>query len=424
MRRQAANAAAIALALICASAPLQAKPTRNLPHTTAHKLVLTQIAHHATRPRSSARARATSVHQHPSGKSEARIDRRSGRERNALKIDFKRSNRFVSNRKHPSHRRTLADERASAAQAAIEAADHGTRGEPRHLTLQRSRLRLERTSVVIPLRPREPLRRDASITDETSDTAATSDPKALINVGGVLRPTSGPLALGSMADDVLKPILLPPLRLSSLYNSQGRLILPRPLYGSHEILLHQNEMANRDGLDRVQDDADLLDLRRQRKLVALPESEALRVDYRLPEDRRYSRPWTAAFLSLIAADFYTTFHIPLQVDSAVRTVAVQRRLLRINGNAAPTTGETASPHLTGQAVDIAKGGLNVTEIAWMRTYLQPLIDVGKIDVEEEFQQSCFHISVYKSFLPKSPAHVSVAVARQASPESEADRPTN
>jgi hypothetical protein len=182
-------------------------------------------------------------------------------------------------------------------------------------------------------------------------------------------------------------------------------------------------MADRDGLDRVRDDADLLDLRREKKLVALPESDALTVDYRLPIDRRYSRPWTAAFLAVMAHDYYASFHSPLQVDSAVRTIAVQQRLVRTNGNAAPTTGDTASPHLTGQAVDIAKGGLSRIQIAWMRAYLQPLIDQGKIDVEEEFQQACFHISVYKAFLPAVYPHVAVTAARQSDPQSMAGGPS-
>jgi hypothetical protein len=76
--------------------------------------------------------------------------------------------------------------------------------------------------------------------------------------------------------------------------------------------------------------------------------------------------------------------------------------MHINGNAAPAEGDTASPHLTGQAIDIAKHGLSLTEIAWLRGYLLPLVQEGKVDVEEEFQQSCFHISVYKSYLPSSP----------------------
>ncbi len=91
----------------------------------------------------------------------------------------------------------------------------------------------------------------------------------------------------------------------------------------------------------------------------------------------------------------------MQVNSAVRTVEFQQRLLRTNGNAAPAEGETASPHLTGQAVDLAKHGLSLTQIAWLRGYLLPLVQQRKVDVEEEFQQACFHISVYKKYLPSS-----------------------
>jgi hypothetical protein len=89
----------------------------------------------------------------------------------------------------------------------------------------------------------------------------------------------------------------------------------------------------------------------------------------------------------------------LQLTSAVRTVEFQQKLQHTNGNAAPAEGETASPHLTGQAIDIAKHGLSITEIAWLRGYLLPLSQQGRIDVEEEFQQSCFHISVYKKYVP-------------------------
>jgi Family of unknown function (DUF5715) len=177
--------------------------------------------------------------------------------------------------------------------------------------------------------------------------------------------------------------------------------MPAPLRGSHEILVHQNEMADRDGLNRIQNDDDLEYLRIQRALVAIPVSTALQVDDRLPVDRRYSRPWTADFLVTLAHAHYARFHTPLQVNSAVRTVEFQQHLLHINGNAAPAEGDTASPHLTGQAVDLAKHGLSSAEIGWMRSYLLPLVAEGKIDVEEEFQQSCFHISVYKSYLPSS-----------------------
>lgn len=196
----------------------------------------------------------------------------------------------------------------------------------------------------------------------------------------------------TIEQEAATPVLLP-----SLYDKRGRLVVPAPLYGSHDVLVHQNQMADHDGLTRVRDDDDLTDLRRQHKLVPLPESGALHVDERLPGNRRYSRPWTAVFLAVLSRDFYASFHEPLQLTSAVRTVQTQQRLLRTNGNAAPIAGETASPHLTGQAVDIGKKGLTMAQIAWLRTYLQPLIEQGKIDVEEEFQQSCFHISVYRNY---------------------------
>ena len=185
-------------------------------------------------------------------------------------------------------------------------------------------------------------------------------------------------------------------------------MVPAALVGSHAILLHQNEMADQDGLGRIQNDPDLDSMRARGMLVPLPASSALGVDDRLPSNRRYTRPWTASFLNDLAHAHYAHFHTPLQVNSAVRTVEFQQHLMHINGNAAPADGDTASPHLTGQAIDLAKRGMPLAEIAWMRGYLLPLIDSGKIDVEEEFQQSCFHISVYRRYSPSSSDQYRVA----------------
>jgi uncharacterized protein YcbK (DUF882 family) len=186
-----------------------------------------------------------------------------------------------------------------------------------------------------------------------------------------------------------------------LFTRSGRLIVPPALKGSHEILVHQNTMADEEGLERIQDDADLERMRAQKLLVAFPVVAGLQADERLAGNRRYCRPWTATFLQALARAHYARFHSALQVNSAVRTVEFQERLRYTNGNAAPAEGATASPHLTGQAVDIAKHGLSLTEIAWLRAYLLPLVQEGKVDVEEEFQQACFHISVYKKYVPQS-----------------------
>jgi hypothetical protein len=212
----------------------------------------------------------------------------------------------------------------------------------------------------------------------------------------IIRPTAERPQLPSVEEVASTPVILP-----TLYNKRGRLIVPPPLKGSHEILVHQNAVADRDGLDRIQNEEDLLNMRNQRLLVSLPVSNALQIDERLPMNRRYCRPWTAQFLATLAHAHYAHFHTPLQVNSAVRTVEFQQHLVHINGNAAPAEGDTASPHLTGQAIDIAKHGLSLTEVAWLRGYLLPLVQEGKVDVEEEFQQACFHISVYK-YLPPAP----------------------
>lgn len=265
------------------------------------------------------------------------------------------------------------------------------RSSPRHRSVSNTTRRKATTDDFLKAAAETPAaRRGTRKSSAASERAAAK----AVPVVDVIRPTADKPQLKSVEEEAASPVILP-----TLYNKRGRLIVPPPLKGSHEILVHQNEVADREGLDRIQNDADLIDMRNKQMLVPLPVDYALQVDERLPANRRYCRPWAARFLANMARAHYARFHTPLQINSAVRTAEFQQHLIRINGNAAPAEGDTASPHLTGQAVDIAKHGLSRTEIAWMRGYLLPLIQEGKIDVEEEFQQACFHISIYKKYLP-------------------------
>jgi hypothetical protein len=192
----------------------------------------------------------------------------------------------------------------------------------------------------------------------------------------------------------------PPAAVESSSLGKTRIAMPPPLRGSYESLVRQNERSEEaDGLERIEDDDDLADRIASGMLVPVPVSSALNVNGNLPENRRYCRPWTASFLSDLARAHAAQFHSPLLVTSAVRTVEYQKQLERTNGNAAAAEGDIASPHLTGGTIDIAKQGLSRQQIAWMRARLLPLQEAGKIDVEEEFHQSCFHITVYKSYVP-------------------------
>jgi len=179
----------------------------------------------------------------------------------------------------------------------------------------------------------------------------------------------------------------------------ARGVMPAPLRGNRASLERQNARLDAEGLERIEDEQDLAARIAHHLLVPVPVSGALAINTNLPINHRYCRPWTARFLSDLAAAHYAHFHRPLQVSSAVRTVEYQKRLMRVNGNAAPAEGDVVSPHLTGATIDIAKDNLSRAEMAWMRRYLLAREAEGKIDVEEEFQQSCFHIAVYKNYLP-------------------------
>lgn len=188
--------------------------------------------------------------------------------------------------------------------------------------------------------------------------------------------------------------------------------MPPPLRGSYESLLRQNEKTEDDHLERIEDDDDLNDRIARKMLVPVPVSAALTINGSLPENRRYCRPWTARFLTDLARAHAAVFHGPLEVSSAVRTVAYQKQLMKVNGNATAAEGDVASPHLTGATIDIAKNGLTRQQVGWMRSWLAPLQEAGKIDVEEEFQQSCFHITVYKSYIPDKPVRKPPAQASE------------
>jgi hypothetical protein len=162
---------------------------------------------------------------------------------------------------------------------------------------------------------------------------------------------------------------------------------------SHESLLRQNEEIDRMELPRIYDDAELEQLVSAGDLVPIAEGETLRIDPRLDPTRRYCRPWTRDFLNDLSQAYYQQFHDQIQVNSAVRTVLVQKKLRRHNRNAAPEYGETASSHLAGITVDIQRRGMTRQQVKWMEQYLMPLREHGLIEPEEERHQWVFHVAV-------------------------------
>jgi Family of unknown function (DUF5715) len=181
------------------------------------------------------------------------------------------------------------------------------------------------------------------------------------------------------------------------------MIPPSALKGSFESLARQNTMADAEGLERILDEDDLADRIAQKLLVPVPASSSLVVNGNLPENHKYCRLWTANFLADLAQAHAARFGHAIEVSSAVRTVEYQKQLMLTNGNAAAAEGDVVSPHLTGATVDVVKHGMSRAELSWMRGWLLPLQLAATIDVEEEFRQKCFHITVYKNYVSPPPA---------------------
>jgi hypothetical protein len=242
-------------------------------------------------------------------------------------------------------------------------------------------------------------------------TAAQSDFSASAPASDAGAPTSTALTAAANPATIASagnPLAAPPVEATApaAIGQIASLSVPRvygryALRGTHDSLVRQNERVELESLERIEDDIDLQNRIASGSLVRVPESAGLIVNSGLPEDRRYCRQWTADFLTDLSRAHEAQFHKPLIVSSAVRTVEYQKHLMRVNHNAADAEGDIVSPHLTGATIDIAKSGLSRREMQWMRDHLFAYQTAGVIDVEEEFRQRCFHITVYKAYSPAS-----------------------
>lgn len=181
---------------------------------------------------------------------------------------------------------------------------------------------------------------------------------------------------------------------------------PVELKGSDESQRWQNHMADLDHLNRIQNQAELLQLEKKHLLVPLPETSTICIDPRLKRDAMYcyTRPWTRKFLKDMALAFVQQFPgSSFQVNSAVRDRVRQRNLQKQgNHNAAAVSGPKASSHLTGATIDIAKHEMSKAELAWWRKALLCLERQGLIEATEESNQAVFHIMVFKRYAAEEP----------------------
>jgi len=196
----------------------------------------------------------------------------------------------------------------------------------------------------------------------------------------------------------MEPIAAPQQRPSINRRVRRHRVKWNPVFRpSRESLLLQNAEVDRMELPRIQDDFELETLKSKGELVEINTSEHLRFDPRLDPDRRYCRTWTRDFVEDLSKAYFEAFGAQIQVNSAVRTVKIQKKLRRHNRNAAPEKGELASSHLAGTTVDLQRRGMTPQQIAWMQQYMMPLKELGLIEPEEERRQWVFHVMVSNKY---------------------------
>ena len=123
------------------------------------------------------------------------------------------------------------------------------------------------------------------------------------------------------------------------------------------------------------------------KIGQLVPITGVKINDKLPKDRRYLRPSAEAFLERLNRDVGSN----LTVDSAIRPADVQRRLGRFNPNAAPFDGYRASSHERGSTFDISRRSLSVRNYRFLVARLLYYRAIGRILVIQE--RGCLHVFV-------------------------------
>ena len=170
------------------------------------------------------------------------------------------------------------------------------------------------------------------------------------------------------------------------------------LKGSTDSLAWQNKIADEQKLPRVSSDKELEQLKKSGVLIQIP--EWFRIDPRLDQKWRWVLPETAKFLDDFGVDFINHFGRYFKTTSAIRTTVRQLEIAKEgNPNAElPMEGPRRTSHTTGATIDISKIDMNEDELAWTRKELLRLEKLQVIEAtEEDSQQKCFHIMVFKTY---------------------------
>jgi Family of unknown function (DUF5715) len=159
---------------------------------------------------------------------------------------------------------------------------------------------------------------------------------------------------------------------------------PKVFPATHDSVAAENRRADALGMKRY---IDMSAVQADISTGELVPITGVKINAKLPKDRRYPRPEAQSFLERLNRDCNST----LTIDSAIRPADVQKRLMRFNPNAAPFDGDRASSHERGSTFDVARSSLSRRQNRYLITRLLYYRAIGRILVIEE--RSCYHVFV-------------------------------
>lgn len=134
----------------------------------------------------------------------------------------------------------------------------------------------------------------------------------------------------------------------------------------------------------------------ENKLVSVPEDTDFYVIQKLTHSRAFLIKPAFDALNEISSKFKSETNTRLSISSLARTLETQRKLRRVNSNAA----KGASAHEYGAAFDISYSqyddgvrGRNYSYESKLQAILDQMVAEGKIYYIKERRQPCFHITV-------------------------------
>lgn len=171
------------------------------------------------------------------------------------------------------------------------------------------------------------------------------------------------------------------------------------LEGSVHTQAYENALADVFDLRRIESDAELKRLIREKKLVPLIRNENIRWHKGLKRKYAYVLPHMNEFIETYQRE---VVRAPIVITSAVRPKSYQKKLAKRNPNAAPTEGVVASTHPTGSTVDIGYKWKR-KDAGYIRTLAESLVKEeagGSLQATKENHQLCMHVMVPPDWKPK------------------------